>query len=190
MVPVDGALWDPSPVVEELYHSYALKLLPPEIEFDRPYFVAGGATVVDTITVTLKNPNEPGTSSILYRIVPVPGGSGPTTSFTAYSGPFAVNATDYPGGFGVKAYASSAKVGYEDSRMNTRFATELKGVFGGHLDLDTSTTLAAIASGDTDAHTHDITGKYGVHSLDFFAIPEAKQIELPEAIKDPPSASS
>ncbi len=185
VVPVDGALWDPSPVVEELYHSYALKLLPPEIEFDQPFFVASKTTVVNTITVILKNPNEPGTSSILYRIVPVPGGSGPTTSFTAYSGPFAVNATDYPGGFGVKAYASSAKVGYEDSRMNTRFATELKGVFGGHLDLDTSTTLAAIASGDTDAHTHDITGKYGVHSLDFFAIPEAKQIELPEAIKDP-----
>lgn len=184
VVPVDFSKWSPSTVAEELYHSYSLKLLPPKIEFDQPYFVSNNTNVVESITVTLENPNEPGTSSILYQIVPIPGGSGPTTGFEVYSSPFAVSAIDYPAGFGVKSYASAAKIGFEDSRINTRFATDQRGVFGGHLDLDTSTTLAEIDSGETDAHTHDITGKYGINSLDFFAIPEDKQIEISEAIKD------
>lgn len=185
VVPVDFSAWNPSKVVEELYHSHSFKLLPPEIEFDQPYFVSGKSNTIDRIAVKLSDPNEAGTSSASFQIVPVPGGGGTVTSFAPYSGPFVVNASDYPSGFGVRAYASSAKVGYEDSRMNSRFATDTKGIFGGHLDLDTSTTLSKIGSGDTDAHTHDITGKYGTGSLNFFAIPESKQIEITEGISDP-----
>ncbi|MCB1204119.1 MAG: type II secretion system protein [Verrucomicrobiae bacterium] len=185
VVAVDSTIWNSSSVNEELYYAYSQKLRPPDIDFDHPYFDSSSSPPVDTITVSLFDLNDPGLSSILYQLVPVPGGSGTTSPMVPYKGPFTVTASDYPEGFGVKAYASAAKVGYEDSRMNTRFATSQKGVFGGHLDLDTSTTLASIANGSTDAHTHDITGKYGIHTLDFFAIPESSQIEINEAITDP-----
>jgi len=185
VVPADSELWNASTMVEELYHSYDIKLLPPEIEFDQPYFVTSKTATVNTINVTLRNPNAPGTSAVLYQLVPVPGGSGATTGFLPYSATFQVSAGGYPQGFGVKTYASAVKVGFEDSRINTRFATQVQGIFGGHLDLDTSTTLSQIASGDTDAHTHDITGKFGISALDFFALPESKQIEIPEAVKSP-----
>lgn len=185
-IPVDPELWNPSAPVDELYYSYETKLLPPTIVFSAASFFTDKTKPVDTISVSLADPNEPGTSAILFQLLPVPGGSGPTTEFQLYSGSFTVSSATYPNGFGVRAFASAVKVGYEDSRVETRFATERKGLFGGHLDLDTSVTVAEVGSGSTEAHTHDITGKYGISTIDFFKIPDSSQIEVTEAI---PNAS-
>ena len=184
-MPVNKAIWDPSAPIDERYYSYQVKLIPPNVDFSKPYFTTGKTQSVDTITVSLSDPNDPGTSAILYQLVPVPGGSGPITEFKSYSGSFTVSSTAYPKGFGVRAFASALKVGYDDSRVNSRFATAQAGLFGGHLDLDTSVTIAAVGNGSTAAHTHDITGKYGTSTIDFFQIPDSKQIEVTEAITKP-----
>lgn len=180
-IPLDSAVWDPSPVEEEFYVSFRSVLLPPEIDFNKTSFSGGS----DTIRVTLDDANDPGLSALRYQIVPTPRGAGPSTAFTTYAGPFTVSASTYPDGFGIKAFASATKAGYEDSRVAARFATARTDLFGGHLDLDTSTFAARIGSGRTDAHTHDILKKIGGTSINFFAIPESKQIEITEAISNP-----
>lgn len=187
-VPVDRYAWNASTIHEENFESYLTKLKAPLIDFNHPYFTDEGDTPVDTITVTITDTNAPGLSSLSYQIVPVPGGDGPTTDFSGFSGPFDVRSNLYPDGFGIRAYAKTEQTGYEDSRMETKFATAEGGLFGGHLDLDTSLSIAEVSNGSTEAHTHDITGKHGVSGIDFFAIPEDKQIEIQEAITNPNQA--
>lgn len=185
VVPVDPAIWNASPTVDQLYKSFQSQLRAPLIGFSADFFVTGKTSSVNTITVTLSDVNEPGTSAIYYQLVPVPGSTGSATPFGLYAGPFDVTAAAYPDGFGVRAYASAKIPGYYDSRVNSRFATSQKGLFGGHLDLDTSTQVATVGSGNTDAHTHAITDKYGISEIDFFAIPDSNQIEITEAILNP-----
>lgn len=156
-------------------------LLPPVINFSSDRFTNS----VKSIRVGLDNPNPADTSTIYFQIVPTPGGPGQITPLEPYTGTFTVSSAFYAKGFGVRTYASATKVGYLDSRMETRFATEEVGLFGGHLDLDTSTSLSKVFNGSTDAHTHDITTKYGINEIDFFRIPEGKQIEITEAITSP-----
>ncbi len=184
-VPNDTSQWDPSVTSEETYTSYFSQLLPPVIDFSAPYFTDDKKGPIDTISVTINNPNSPSVSELIYQIVPIPGGQGPATVLQTYSGSFDVSKADYPDGFGVRSYAASLVDGYEDSSFSTRFATEVQGLFGGHLDLDTSTSLARVNNGSTDAHTHDITGKFGVNTINFFNIPESKQIEIAEGITNP-----
>lgn len=184
-IPVRPSEWNPSIINKQYYTSFSSLLLPPIIDFSAEYFSKDKSNPVDSITVTLTNSNSPGSSEIIYQIVPIPGGKGKTTVFQTYSGSFNVKSSSYPSGFGIRAYASSLVDGYEDSRIATRFASEVQGLFGGHLDLDTSTFIAEIGDGSTDAHTHDITGKYGLNSINFFSIPDSKQIEISQAIKNP-----
>lgn len=155
-------------------------LQPPVIEFSADAF-GSGATAIG---VTLTNPNWPGSSEVLYKIVPVPGGAGAETGNLTYGGVFTVSQSAFPDGFGIKAYAKASATGYEDSREASKFATDVEGLFGGHLDLDTSDFLAEVDHGNTTAHTHDITGKYDLTAIDFFAIPASNQIEINEAITD------
>lgn len=179
-MPLNTGTHEPSAVVEAFYEAYdafTAMLLPPRIDFTKDYF----QNPSDAISVRLTNPNRAGVSEIWFELLPVPGGQGPTFPYSKYSGPFVVNAADYPSGFGVRAVAKATLSGYTDSRPATRFATAQETLFGGHLDLDTSTTIAKVGSGSTDAHSHDIL-KDGGTSLNFFAISESKQIEIQEAI--------
>jgi len=184
-IPLDSSAWDPSPVAEENYRSSRSILRPPAIDFDHPYFESSKSKSITSITVSLDDPNTPGLSTLRYRIVPLPGKDGPSTAFAPYSGPFVVSASTYPEGFGIRAYASAAQPGYEDSRIAARYATSKTDLFGGHLDLDTSTFIAEIGRGSTDAHTHDILSRIGGTAIDFFAIPESRQVEIHEAVPDP-----
>lgn len=156
---------------------FSAYLLPPVINFSKTFF--GSST--DTITVDLKNPNLASVSEIRYMIVPTPGGAGISTSLTRYGSPFTVSARNYPQGFGIRAFAKATVKGYIDSSPSTRFATKETTLFGGHLDLDTSTSIAKIGSGRSDAHSHDVL-KAGGSSLNFFALPDGDQIEIQEAI--------
>ncbi len=162
---------------------YLASLLPPVTGFSAAQFGPG----TTAITVTLSDPNPPGVGEIRYQLVPSFGGSGPATPFATYTGPFAVPQLTYPGGFGVLAYVRNTLPEYERSPLVSKYATsnDERGVFGGHLDLDTSTTISRIDRGSTQAHTHDYTGKYDVTYVDFFRILEAKQIEVQEAITNP-----
>ncbi|MEX2580994.1 MAG: type II secretion system protein [Verrucomicrobiales bacterium] len=160
------------------------KLDSPVIHFSRDYFSDDKDDPVTVISVDIENPNPEGSSVVRYEIFPVPGGSGTRTDYQDYTGPFQVYRFVYPSGFGVRAYAKALSSEYFDSDSTVRFATKEEGLFGGHLDLDTSNFLAAVGSGDTSAHTHDITGKHNLTGIDFFAIPEEKQIEINEAITD------
>ncbi len=173
-LPFDPSKWSSSGTTQGVYVSFSLKLERPVIEFSRDHF----SESINFIDVSLDNPNPPDSSKLLYQIVPTPGSKGKATKFIDYSSPFTVNVLDYPEGFGVRAYAASAKEGYTDSAQVSRFATEVEGLFGGHLDLDTSDFLSEISTGSTSAHTHDITGKYGITSIDFFAIPDTKHINI------------
>lgn len=179
-MPVNAGTHDPSAVVEAIYEAFDpfnAMLLPPGIDFTRDYFQNSS----DSITVRLTNPNKEGVSEIRYQLLPVPGGQGPVLDYSKYSGPFVVSAGDYPSGFGVRAFAKANASGYADSRPATRFATAQKTLFGGHLDLDTSTAIAKVGSGTSGAHSHDIL-KGGGTSLNFFAIPEGNQIEIQEGV--------
>lgn len=180
-VPFRPAEWNASQLTNSVYNAFVSKLLPPIIDFSKDKFSGEG----DSISVTLTNINFPAISGIFYQIVPVPGKAGATTEFLAYSSEFPVSSTDYPSGFGVRAFAVALKSGYTDSRIESKFATDVGGLFEGHLDLDTSTTIASINGGDTEAHTHDITTKFGINTIDFFAIPDTKQININEAIRNP-----
>ena len=168
----------PAPVLPP----HVASLLPPVIEFSAPQFGEG----VDSITVNLSDLNPPGAGEIRYELVPSFGGSGPSTAFATYAGPFSVHEATYPDGFGVRAYVRNVLPEYESSPLVSKYAPSAarSGVFGGHLDLDTATTIAEIGRGDNDAHTHDYTGKYNVTHVDFFNILEDKQIEVQEAISD------
>lgn len=180
-MPLNAETHDPSAVVETFYEAFDpfnAMLLPPGIDFTKEYFQNSS----DSITVRLTNPNKEGVSEIQYQLLPVPGGQGPTLAYSTYSGPFVVSAGSYPSGFGIRAYAKATASGYVDSRPATRFATAQKTLFGGHLDLDTSIAIAKVGSGTTGAHSHDIL-KAGGTSLNFFALPEGKQIEIQEAIR-------
>lgn len=161
----------------EQYNEFSAMLLPPEIHFSKAYFTGSS----DTISVRLANPNPGSVSELRYQIVPVPGGSGRETPYRSYGAPFQVSTADFPGGFGIRAFAKANARGYLDSRPASRFATAQTTLFGGHLDLDTSTSIARVGSGTTGAHSHDIL-KAGGTTIDFFAISESKQIEIQEAI--------
>lgn len=184
-IPNDRASWEPSPVEQQAYEAFFAMLLPPEIEFDEPFFLKSKSRDVTSIVVTLADTNDVGLAELVYQIVPTPRGPGPRTDFQPYLGPFSVHVSDYPEGFGVRAFARAVAPGYEDSRVASRFATERTDLFGGHLDLDTSTFIAAVGSGKTDAHSHDILKSVGGNTLDFFGLPESKQIEIHEAVTDP-----
>lgn len=163
--------------------AYVASLLPPGIGLSAAQFGPG----TTTITVTLSDLNPPGVGEIRYQLVPAPGSSGPATPFATYAGPFSVNQSTYPDGFGVLAYVRNILPEYESSPLVSKYATsnDEGGVFGGHLDLDTSTTISPIGGGSTEAHTHDYTGKYDVTYVDFFNILVDKQIEVQEAITNP-----
>jgi type II secretory pathway pseudopilin PulG len=162
---------------------HVASLLPPEIEFSSAKF----DSETTSITVALSNSNPPGTGEIRYELVPAFGGSGPATPFATYTGAFSVNESTYPDGFGVRAYVRNILPEYESSPLVSQYAPSNRegGVFGGHLDLDTSTIIAEVGRGDTEAHTHDYTGKYDVTHVDFFNILDDKQIEVQEAVTDP-----
>ena len=161
------------------------ELDPPIIDFSHEAFDTDKQNPVTQISVVLHNPNPSDISAIHYRIVPVPGGAGNETEFKNYSGPFSVPRFLYPDGFGIRVYTKSLDSNSPDSEEASRYASSLQGVFGGHLDLDTSDFLAEIGSGGTSAHTHDLTGKYDLTSIDFFAIPDEKQLEINEAVTNP-----
>jgi prepilin-type N-terminal cleavage/methylation domain-containing protein len=179
-LPVNTRTHEASTMAEAGYEAfdelYAI-LLPPSIRFSKPSF----DRAPDTIVVQLENPNPAAVSELHYQIVPVPGGNGVTTAFATYGSTFAVSSGDYPAGFGIRAFAKATSPGYFDSRPSSRFATARTTLFGGHLDLDTSTSIARIGKGSTDAHSHDILGGGGT-SIDFFNITERSQVEIDEAI--------
>lgn len=185
--PVNPLTHRSSAIVEAVYEAFKAfnaMLLPPGIEFNKAYFETGGSNSIDNITVRLTNPNRPGVSELVFQLVPIPGGSGPTTDFRSYEAPFAVSSRDYPSGFGVRAVTKSKAPGYLDSRPASRLATAQTTLFGGHLDLDTSTSISTLGNGSTTAHSHDIL-KAGGTSINFFAIPEGEQVEIQEAIPNP-----
>ena len=155
---------------------------PPLINFSHDAFSTDKKSPVSQINVVLQNPNPSDISLVNYRIVPIPGKSGNETDFQPYSGPFVVPRFLYPDGFGIVAYAKGTSPDIHDSKENSRYASTRHGVFGGHLDLDTSDFLAKVGDGSTSAHTHDITGKYDLTEIDFFGIPDSKQLEINEAI--------
>ncbi len=183
-IPYDDSKWNESRIVNQEYKVLMGALRPPNIDFSSDQFSSG----TRSISVTLLDVNMPGTSVIHYEIVPVPGSRGVNTSLVAYTGKFSVSASDYPGGFGVSTYAKAVTSDYTDSLFSSRYATEEQGLFDGHLDLDTSVEIAEIGKGSTGAHTHDITGKYGIKKINFFSLPDSKQIELDEAIRNPNQA--
>jgi len=158
------------------------QLDPPLIDFSHEAFSDDKNDPVSQITAVLNNPNPSQTSAIQYKILPLPGKSGNATDYQDYSGSFVVPRFLYLDGFSVVAYAKSVAPNYEDSVESRRLASAVPGVLGGHLDLDTSDFLSSIGSGSTSAHTHDITGKYGLTSINFFAIPDSDQLEINEAI--------
>lgn len=181
-LPLDPSEWGASGTVQANYTAVPLPLERPVIEFSADSFSDDKSNPVDVIDVTLTNPNPTGSSKLIFQIIPLPGETGPETPFMNYSASFVVSKLDYPDGFGVRAMATAANAGYTDSPQASRFATDQEGLFGGHLDLDTSDFLSDIASGNTSAHTHDITGKYNITSIDFFAIPDSSQIDITDAI--------
>lgn len=179
-LPVDKDRWEASETTEGYYEALGLSLIPPLIEFSKPLFNRNNTS--DAITVQLKNPNPAGSSSIVYKLKPFAGGSGIETAELNYGSPFPVRLRDYSGGFVVEAFAKSSSPSVENSDSVARSAHVSGELEGGHLDLDTATSITAVRKGDTDAHTHDITGKYGISAINFLALPESKQIELDEAI--------
>lgn len=183
-IPFNENLWNASRVVQQEYHAELRPLNAPIIEFSAEEFSSSNRS----IEVTLIDSNNPGTALIHYQLMPIPGSIGEKTDLEPYSGKFTVSSSDYPNGFGVNAYAKSISPNFIDSPYATRFATEEQGLFEGHLDLDTSVTISEIGKGSTGAHTHDITGKYGLKKINFFSLPESKQIELNEAIRSPNQA--
>lgn len=174
-----------SPVVTKFLGPGPRKLDPPIINFSREYFSEDSKDPVTEIVVSIDNPNPSGFSTISYEMFPVPGGSGAATGYRDYGGEFSVYKFAYPSGFGIRAYAKAISPDFEDSDPSVRYATAYEGIFGGHLDLDTSDFLSDIGSGGTSAHTHDITGKHNLSEINFFQIPESSQIEITEAITDP-----
>lgn len=185
----DPATWLPSEKVSAAYAALpvkAEKLLPPVIKFTNAMGspVDGFSTGVSSIQVELVNPNPSGSSGIMYRVEPVSGGKGTSQKFASFGGPFSITNSAYPEGFGVRAFAIALTATYEDSVEVARFATAEEGLFGGHLDLDTSDFLSAFGLGSSSAHTHDITGAYNLRRIDMLSIPDSKQIDLDEAVAD------
>lgn len=160
-------------------------LAPPVIVFSVDSFSTDAKNLISEIEVTLENPNPEGSSRIFYQLMPVPGELGATTELLPYNGPFTVSQSLYPEGFGIKALAKTEGPSFLDSDFVKRYASNVPGVFGGHLDLDTANFLSNIDNGSTSAHTHDITGKYNLTSIDAFAIPDTKHFDIDEAITDP-----
>lgn len=168
-----------SPVTEaELEGAEPITLEKPEIAFSHPAFDRD----VSSIEVTLTNPNAEGSSTIIYHIGPLPGGDGSPTTSQTYSNSFTVAQSVWSDGFGIWAYAKSTSPIYLDSDEANEYASGVAGIFGGHLDLDTATFISPVGNGSNDAHTHDITGKHDLNGIDFFAIPDSKQVEIDEAI--------
>jgi len=58
------------------------------------------------------------------------------------------------------------------------------GVIGGHFDVDTSSFIAPVDSGTTDAHVHQYDDKYNTTGVDYLAFAEAKLHEINEDILD------
>jgi hypothetical protein len=187
-IPIDSSKWDPSIISSEEYLASPVTLSPPNIYLSSDFFSDGKSGAVTSIQVALTNTNEPNISKLRFQILPVPGGDGLTTEFVDYSGSFSVEKADYPDGFGVRAYAEASVSGYQNSITVSRYASDQGGLFGGHLDLDTSDFIAKIGGGTTGAHTHDITGKFNLTSIDFFRIPDSNQVTIPEAIPSPNQA--
>lgn len=183
-IPRDASIWTASASIDETYEANPLPLLPPLITFSDNFFVSGKSKTVDTIAVTLANPNSSEVSQIIYRLASRDEKEQSRTQYQIYDGRFEATSANFPDGFVVRAFVESSNSNYTDSRTTSKFATKEKGLFDGHLDLDTSSSISSIGNGSTGAHTHDITGKYGIHAIDFFAIPDSKQIELTEAIKN------
>lgn len=163
-----------------------VKLDPPQIVFSATAFSNDKNNPVDEISVQLNNVNPLGSSIVSYRIVPVPGGVGATTGYMDYTGPFSIRQAFYPSGFGIQTYTKPLKSGYEDSDEVTRYASTVEGTFGGHLDLDTAVSLSAKKYNVDVLHTHDYTGKFGLTSVDFFALLGDKHHDLDDSL---PSAS-
>lgn len=179
-LPIDSGAWEASRTVGGRYEAVYGPLDPPIIEFSKDLLEGGNPN--DFITVTLRNPNPSGSSKIVYHLVPFAGGAGATISPRDYASAFSVRGADYPEGFGVVAHAAALSADYSNSVDANRYASATGELEGGHLDLDTATSISKMGKGSTDAHTHDITGKYGLSSINFLSIPDSKQIELDEAI--------
>lgn len=159
-----------------------VKLDPPQIEFSANAFSDDKNDPVTEISVRLNNVNPLGSSIVSYQIVPVPGGIGATTAFMDYTGPFTIKQAFYPSGFGIRAYVKPLESAYEASDEVTRYASTVQGVFGGHLDLDTTIVRGGRYYSFNVQHTHDYTGKYDLDTVDFFSLLESKQIEIDEGI--------
>ena len=89
-VPVDTN-WTASAVVEKQYTASPEALLPPTITHDGPF----SNPQVNPVTVTISHSNDSAVSEIAYQI----DGGG----WLAYSGPFALNSSDYPLGAQITA---------------------------------------------------------------------------------------
>ena len=100
----DPALWIPSPLITQTYQSTPPQILePPVIQLSDPAF----STSTTAITVTLNNPNPPGSSELYYALKTPGDAYPPESSWTLYSGPLSVTDSSYPNGFHIKTYARS-----------------------------------------------------------------------------------
>lgn len=145
-------------------------------------------------TVSLENPNPEGTSTIYFRLVPVPspfgcdliqGRAGPE-EFLAYSAPFSVSEGDIPDNFAVIAYCKSMTPGFLDSGFSIAYREEFtSGLRGGHFDVDTSSFIAPLAKGSTDGHVHAFDNKYNTDVVDFFNLPDEKLHNIAADIAGP-----
>ena len=97
---------------EHTYKLSRLPLAPPSIQLSASEFTDD----IDSIGISITNPNAAGSSSICYTVVE-PGVSSPALSaWSPYSGGLIVNSTDYPAGFLIKAYAKASNPdAYNDS---------------------------------------------------------------------------
>ena len=55
-------------------------------------------------------------------------------------------------------------------------------LWGGHVDVDTSTSIAPVGSGDTDAHQHGYDDKLAVTGVDLLDMKDAKTSPLPDVL--------
>jgi len=95
--------WDSSVATQAHYTVLAGSLLPPAITLSSPIFDES----TTTIDVIIDNPNGGGTSTLHYALKSPSGSYPPLASYLPYSGPFTVDATTFPEGFSVQAYAKA-----------------------------------------------------------------------------------
>ena len=58
------------------------------------------------------------------------------------------------------------------------------GLVGGHIDVDTSNSIAKIGSGDTDGHVHEYDKEHGVTHVDFFDLLTDKLQDIDQVVSN------